>query len=295
MAEQKTIIQWYPGHMTKAKRNMLEDFALVDIVVEVLDARIPFSSRNPDIAAMNHKKAQLIVLNKKDLAEQQETNKWLQYYRNQGFAVAAINGAEKQGIKALLNEIKKATEPVMLELERKGRLRRPVRAMMVGVPNTGKSTVINALSPQKAAITGNKPGVTRGRQWIKTAAGIEMLDTPGVLWPKFASQETALRLAVCGSISDLVSPMNEITIFLAEYLLKNGKAGLKERFKLEVLPETADELFEAIGRKRGLIAAGGIVKTEQAQLLLLNEFRSGKLGRYTMDNYARIVKQNVGE
>lgn len=292
MAENKTVIQWYPGHMAKAKRNMIEDFALVDIVVEVLDARIPFSSRNPDLAALTHKKPQLLLLNKKDLAEQSATDKWLQYYRNAGYLCIAVNAAEKQGVNAMLNEIKHAAEPVMLALERKGRLRRPIRAMIVGIPNTGKSTVINSFSPQKSAITGNKPGVTKGRQWIKTAAGIEMLDTPGVLWPKFASMETALRLAACGSISDLVSPLPQIAAFLGSYLMANGEKGLKERFKLEELPADADALFEAIGRKRGLIAQGGVIKLEQAQGLLINEFRSGKLGRYTLDNYERLVSAN---
>ena len=295
MAEQKNLIQWYPGHMAKAKRNIAEDFALVDVVIEVLDARIPFSSRNPDIASLLKKKPQIIVLNKKDLANPAATDKWIEYYKNNGYFSLAINGAEKQGINALANEIKKASEPVMQELERKGRLRRPVRAMIVGVPNSGKSTLINAFMPQKAAVTGNKPGVTKGRQWIKTSNGLEMLDTPGVLWPKFASQGTALRLAVCGSISDLVSPLEDVSCFLAEYLLENGAENLCGRFKLESLPQDAGSLFEAIAKKRGLLAQGGIIKTEQAQTLLINEFRSGKLGRYTLDNYDRVIKNDEQE
>ena len=288
---QKLNIQWYPGHMAKARRNIKEDFALVDVVVEVLDARIPYSSRNPDLAELLEKKPQILVLNKKDLAAVAETDKWLAEYRRQGYFALAINAAQKQGINLLLDAVKQAAEPLMQKLEQKGRLRRPIRAMIIGVPNTGKSTVINSLTPRAAAITGNKPGVTKGRQWIKTAVGIEMLDTPGVLWPKFANYRTAFNLAVCGSISDQIPPMYEIALSLADYLLANGLSELKERYRLDETPADKYALLEAVGRRRGLLVSGGMVRLEDAGLLLIHEFRAGKLGRHTLDKSPENFKE----
>ncbi len=277
------VVQWYPGHMVKAKRQMSEDIALVDLVIQVLDARAPQSSLNPDIVQLCGGKPQLLLLNKRDLASEPDTQAWLGYFRRQGFSAASLNAAQKQGVKELLATVNRAVEPVMQALENKGRLRRPVRVMIVGVPNCGKSTVINALAPQAAAKTGNKPGVTRGRQWVKTAVGVELLDTPGVLWPKFASYHTAFCLAVTGSISDQVFPVYAICEELVAWLSRKSPQSLRERYGLTELPDHPQEILTAIGRRRGLLAAGGQVRLEDAAYLFLQEFRSGKLGRFTLE------------
>lgn len=276
-------IQWYPGHMAKAKRNIEGDIALVDLVIQVVDARAPQSSQNPQIRDLAGKKPQVLVLNKRDMADANQTKEWLAIYRRQGFFACAVNAAQKQGIRELLGEIRKAAEPLMQSLEAKGRLRRPVRAMILGIPNCGKSTVINALSPQAVVKTANKPGVTKGLQWVKTAVGVELLDTPGVLWPKFATYQTALRLALIGSISDSVFPVYAVAEDLARWLYQKHPQALQTRYKLEKLPEQPEAIFEAIGRRRGLLASGNAVRVEDAAFLLLQEFRTGKLGAFTLD------------
>lgn len=276
-------IQWYPGHMAKAKRNMIADLNLVDMVIEVVDARIPLSSRNPDVDAIVSKKPRLLVLNKKDLAEEKVTQYWLDYYKKQGFGAVAVNGAQKQGIRDLLAAAQVCAEPLWQEMERKGRLRRPIRSMVVGSPNTGKSTIINALAPKAVAKTGNKPGVTKGTQWIKTKNNIELLDTPGVLWPKFTDERVGFRLAVTGAISDLVFAQEDVALELLRWLLAENPKALQERYKLDHLEELPELVLEQIAAKRGLLGAGGVVKTEPAAILLLNEFRNGKIGRFSLD------------
>ncbi|MGI5891465.1 MAG: ribosome biogenesis GTPase YlqF, partial [Bacillota bacterium] len=290
-----TMINWYPGHMAKSKRHMEADLKLVDILIEVLDARAPKSSRNPELLLLTgQKKPHVLILNKADLADAAATTRWLAYYRSQGYEAVAVNAAHKRGIKEILAAAARAAEPLMQKLEAKGRLRRPVRAMVVGVPNSGKSTVINAISPVAAAKTGNKPGVTKGRQWIKTTAGIELLDTPGVLWPKLSNYDTAFKLAVIGSISDLVYPVYEVAEALAEILLEQNPQALKSRYKLEQLPPTGQELIQDIGKKRGLLVAGGLVREEDAALMLLREFRAGLLGRYTLDDIRGVDNDKKG-
>ncbi|MCL1872943.1 MAG: ribosome biogenesis GTPase YlqF [Clostridiales bacterium] len=277
------VIQWYPGHMAKAKRDIAKDLQLVDLVIQVLDARIPFSSRNRDLAEMIQKKTQVFFLNKMDLAETDATRAWLGFFRTEKSFAAAGNSNRKQGIKELLGTLRQAAEPLMRSLEAKGRLRRPIRAMIIGIPNSGKSTLINAIASQAAAKTENRPGVTRGAQWVKTSFGFELLDTPGVLWPKFASEETAFNLAVTGAISDLVFPRDYVASRLAAWLAQEHPHALPERYKLESLPLEPQEIIEAIGQKRGLLASGGLVRRDDAALLLLQEFRNGKLGRFTLD------------
>lgn len=276
-------IQWYPGHMAKAKRNMEKDLVLVDLIIQVLDARAPKSSYNPQLKQLAGNKPQVLVLNKTDLANEEITKKWLQIYQREGNFVCRMNAAQKKGLKDFFAAIEKASQPLMVKLAARGRLKRPVRAMIVGVPNSGKSTLINALAAQAVTKTGNKPGVTKGKQWIKTDQGIELLDTPGVLWPKFADYSIAFNLAVIGSISDLVLPLEEIAGRLALWLKNHDPGSLKDRYNLTILPETAEEIIESIGRKRGLLGAGGIVRIDDAALLFLQEFRNGKLGRYTLD------------
>ena len=279
-------IQWYPGHMAKAKRIMLEDIATVDLLIEVIDARAPRSSRNPDLAKIRGNKPHIIVLNKSDMAEKSENTAWVKYYRGQDFYCCPLNAAQKQGTKALLAAIGEATTPLQQRLAARGRLPRPVRAMVVGIPNCGKSTIINALAPRGSAKTGNKPGVTRGRQWVKTASGLELLDTPGVLWPKFADEQTAFKLAVIGSIADTVFPVNQVAEQLALYLAQNRPQALIDRYKLAEVPAEGQAIIEAVARSRGLLAAGGGLLRENAAALLLAEFKNGKLGQFTLDRMA---------
>lgn len=277
------MIQWYPGHMAKTKRNIEADLALVDMIIEVTDARIPHASRNPDLQQYIEKKAHLLVLNKSDLANENLTKSWKKYYREMGYIPASINAARKQGLKEMLSAIELASRPIMQRLQNKGRLPRAVRAMVLGIPNCGKSTVINAIAPTAAAKTGNKPGVTRGRQWIKTHAGIELLDTPGMLWPKFADYDTAFKLAVCGSISDNVYPTYQVSCELAMLLAKLNGKGLAERYKMDELPQTGEEILIEIAKARGMLGPGGKPRDEDAASLLITEFRSGKIGRLTLE------------
>jgi len=269
--------------MAKAKRHIAKDLQLVDLVIQVLDARIPFSSLNRDLTDMIQKKPQVFFLNKADLAKADTTRAWLAFFRKQKSFATAGNSSQKQGIKELLGTVHQATEPLMRSLEAKGRLRRPIQAMIIGIPNSGKSTLINAIAPQAAAKTENRPGITRGAQWVKTGVGFELLDTPGVLWPKLASEETAFRLAATGAISDLVFPRDYVASRLAAWLTQEHPSALLERYKLPDLPDNPQEIIEVIGQKRGLLASGGLVRWDDAALLLLQEFRNGKLGRFTMD------------
>lgn len=276
-------IQWYPGHMAKTKRNIEADLALVDMLLEVVDARVPQASRNPDLRPYTAKKAHLLLLNKADLADQAITKQWLDYYRKQGYFPVAVNAARKQGMADLMAAVGRASGPLMEKLQRRGRLPRPVRAMVIGVPNCGKSTVINALAPSASAKTGNKPGVTKGRQWVKTNCGIELLDTPGMLWPKFADEEVAFKLAIIGSINDNVFPVYQVACRLAEVLSVLIPQALAERYKLEQLADSGEQLLIDIAVKRGLLGAGGKPRDEDAAALLIQEFRAGRLGRISLE------------
>lgn len=284
------MIQWYPGHMAKTKKNIEADLALVDMIIEVVDARIPNSSRNPDLMPYTKKKAHLLLLNKSDLADEKLTRIWLNYYRTMCYIPAAVNASRKQGMREMMSAIQEAAKPIQERLKAKGRLQRAVRAMVIGIPNCGKSTVINSLAPRSAAKTGNKPGVTRGSQWVKTNAGIELLDTPGMLWPKFADETTAFNLAVCGSISDSVFPVYSVACQLAETLARLVPDQLAARYKLERLPESGGELLLEIAGKRGLLGPGGKPRDEDAAMLLIQEFRSGKICRITMELPPRCSK-----
>lgn len=281
------MIQWYPGHMAKTKRNIEADLSLVDMILEVLDARIPAASRNPDLEPYTKQKCHVLLLNKADLAAPQATQEWLRYYRDQGYIPVAVNAARKQGLKEMQAAIAAASQPLQERLRARGRLPRPARAMVVGIPNCGKSTVINALAPTASAKTGNKPGVTKGQQWVKTNAGVDLLDTPGMLWPKFASDDVAFKLAVCGSINDAVFPTYPVACELALWLRQLAPAALTERYKMAELPELPEEILAAVAKGRGLIGPGGKVREEDAARVLLQEFRSGKLGRLTLERPPR--------
>lgn len=283
-----TVIQWYPGHMAKAKRQMQEDMRIVDMSLVVLDARIPKSSYNPDFDRILRQKPALMVLNKRDLADSAATKRWLtalQQNKEGCVGAVAINAQQTQGVKELERQIMQAAQPLFAALEAKGRRRRPVRVMVAGSPNTGKSTLINSLLPKAGAKTGNKPGVTRGKQWVRLGEQIELLDTPGVLWPKFEQPEVAFRLAVTGAISETVYDYYQVALQLVEWLSQHGAAELAARYKLaeEDLAQPPELALEAVGRARGLLAAGGMVRLEETARLLLAEFRNGKIGRFTLD------------
>ena len=281
-----TIIQWYPGHMAKAKRQMQEDMRIVDMSLVVLDARIPASSYNPDFERILAKKPVIMVLNKRDLADERQTAQWLAEFRRCGLGAVALNAQQAKGRQELMQQIMLTAEPLFQELEARGRRRRPVRVMVAGSPNTGKSTLINTLIAKSASKTGNKPGVTRGKQWVRVGDWVELLDTPGVLWPKFEQHSVAFRLAATGAISPTVYDNYQVSLELIDWLVNNACPQLCERYKLDaaaLVGLSPEEVLHLIGRSRGLLAAGGLVREDETARLLLAEFRNGKIGRFTLD------------
>lgn len=276
-------IQWYPGHMTKAKRMMLENLKLVDIIVELLDARIPISSRNPDIDKLVGNKPRIIILNKTDMSDANKNNQWKNYFNKQGHAVVFVNSINGKGIKDVVLKAKELMqEKVQRDLER-GRVNRPIRAMVVGIPNVGKSTFINKLVGKSSAKTGDKPGVTKGKQWIKMKDGLELLDTPGILWPKFEDPNVGLKLAFTGAIKDQILDVETLALKLIEILKDITPESLKERYKIADLPEEALDIYKLIGKNRGFLIAGGEIDYSRTANILLDEFRSCKIGHITLE------------
>ena len=231
--------QWYPGHMTKAKRMMQENIKLIDLVIELVDARIPKSSRNPDIDELAKNKSRIILLNKSDLADARQNKEWAEYFKEKGFLVQEINSKSGSGIKAIQGLVQEACKEKIERDRKRGIVNRPVRAMVVGIPNVGKSTFINSFAGKACAKTGNKPGVTKGKQWIRLNKGLELLDTPGILWPKFEDQQVGLRLAFIGSMNDEILHMDEMALELIGFLREHYGGILKERYGIE---ETGDNL-----------------------------------------------------
>ena len=274
--------QWYPGHMTKAKRMMQENIKLIDLVIELVDARIPVSSRNPDIDELGKNKSRLILLNKADLAEDKWNDAWAEYFRAKGFFVVKVNSKKGGGLKSIQGVIQEACKEKMERDRKRGILNRPVRAMVVGIPNVGKSTFINALAGKACAKTGNKPGVTKGKQWIRLNKQVELLDTPGILWPKFEDQEVGLRLAFIGSIKDEILNTEELAAELIKFLNANYPGVLEEKYGVEP-SDDAYVLLAGIARSRNCLLKGSELDTEKAALLLLDDFRNGKLGRLTLE------------
>lgn len=274
--------QWYPGHMTKARRMMQQDIKLIDLVIELLDARIPFSSRNPDIDAMGKDKARLILLNKSDLADEKSNEAWVSYFQGKGYCVRKINSRNGAGLKAINAAVLEACQEKIERDKRKGIKNRPVRAMVVGIPNVGKSTFINAYAGKACAKTGNKPGVTKGKQWIRLNKGLELLDTPGILWPKFEDQSVGLRLALIGSIKDDILNIDELSLELIQILREEYPGVLKERYGMEE-EGTPAEMLEKIALNRGCIKKGNEVDYAKAAALVLDEFRTGKLGKISLE------------
>ena len=273
---------WYPGHMTKAVRQMKEDIKLIDLVIELLDARIPLSSRNPDIDDLGKNKARLVLLNKSDLADETDNNKWIQYFKDKGIIALKINSKNKQGIKEINNAVQIACKEKIERDKKRGIINRPVRAMVVGIPNVGKSTFINAYAGRAAAKTGNKPGVTKGKQWIKLNKSLELLDTPGILWPKFDDEAVGLRLAYIGSINDEILNVTDIAVELIKFLQANYCQTLTQRYNIESTGDPV-QVIAQIAEKRQCIKKGGELDYDKASALLMDDFRSGKLGRITLE------------
>ena len=274
--------QWYPGHMTKAMRQMKEDIKLIDLVIELLDARIPISSRNPDIDNLGKNKARLVLLNKSDLADEAQNNKWIQYFKDKGIIALKINSKNKQGIKDINNAVLTVCKEKIERDKRKGIKNRPVRAMVVGIPNVGKSTFINAYAGKNCAKTGNKPGVTKGKQWIRLGKNLELLDTPGVLWPKFDDQKIGLHLAFIGSMNDNNLDMAELAYQLINEVSKTYPEAFLNRYGI-VGDEDPLQVMYQVAEVRGCKLKGNKPDLDKTSSMIMDDFRSGKLGRITID------------
>lgn len=295
MKENKTNINWYPGHMAKTKRQIAEDLKLIDVVIELRDARIPKSSQNPDMKELIKNKKQIIVLNKSDLADEKETGRWINYFKNKGLSAISVDSNSGKGINNIEKEIQKLMQKEIEEGKQKGRIGKTIRVLVLGIPNVGKSSFINRISKKTSMQVGNKPGVTKQKQWIRLSNNIELLDTPGVLWPKFESEEVALNLAYTGTIKDEILPKVEIAYRLLKYLLYNYRENLLERYKLnkEEIQNILDqdneeniniyEIMQLIGKKRGCIVSGGTIDDEKVSNILLEDFRTCKLGKITLE------------
>ncbi len=293
---QSTNINWYPGHMAKTKRQITEDMKLVDVVIELLDARIPVSSQNPDISRLVNNKKRIVILNKADLADQVETKKWIEYFKTKNIVALEVDSNQGKGINQVNQTIEKLmAEELKIQNER-GRIRKTIRVMIVGIPNVGKSSFINRISKKTTMVVGNRPGVTKQKQWIRIGSQIELLDTPGVLWPKFESEEVGLNLAYTGSIKDEVIDKVEVAYYLLKFLDKNYSKNLYEKYKIsqEEISNIADhpqytlELMNLIGRKRGALVSGGNVDEEKVANIILDDFRKGKIGNITLEKSERI-------
>lgn len=292
----KTNINWYPGHMAKTKRQIQEDLKLIDVVVELLDSRIPISSRNPDINTIVKGKKKIIVLNKSDLADEKETIKWVEYFKAQKIPAVITDANSGKGIKEVIKQAELIMKEELDKREEKGRTGRKIRIMILGIPNVGKSSFINRLANKNSLEVGNKPGVTRKKQWIKISNSIELLDTPGVLWPKFESDEVALNLAYTGTIKDDVLEKTDVAFYFLKYMLENEIDKLVARYNLskqellnslenQTRPENEIiyDIMLQIGKIRGAVVSGGNVDDVKTANIILEDFRSGKLGRITLE------------
>lgn len=293
---QSTNINWYPGHMAKTKRQIIEDLRLIDIVIELLDSRIPISSQNPNIAEITKNKKKIIVLNKCDLSDDRQNKKWVEYFKQKGIPAVLVDANSGRGIDECIREIERIMKVDLEEHAEKGRTGRRIRAMILGIPNVGKSSFINRISKRTTAGVGNKPGVTKQKQWIRINEKIELLDTPGILWPKFESEEVALNLCFTGSIKEEILDKMEIAYQLTKFLLENYRGKLCERYKIEeseiekilsqedkMENENIYEIMLLIGKNRGCIMSGGRVDEEKTARLILDEFKNGKLGKITIE------------
>lgn len=281
-------IQWYPGHMTKTRRMMEENISLVDIVIELVDARIPYSSKNPDLDTLAKNKHRILLLNKCDLADERATDIWQEYFEKQGFRVIRINALKGNGLGEVTETARGLMKEKIEKLKARGRINVPIRSMIVGIPNVGKSTFINKYVGKVTAKTGDKPGVTRGKQWIKLKKDFELLDTPGILWPKFEDQQVGLRLALIGAIKDEILNIDELALELIAILTEHYPGVLHTRYEVEE-EQTPANIIEQIAVKRNCIQKGNELDYTKAANLLLDEFRSGKLGKITLEFPATVA------
>lgn len=295
MEENKTNINWYPGHMAKTKREITENLKLIDVVIELLDSRIPISSRNPDIAEITKNKKKIIVLNKIDLADEKQNNLWVQYFKQRGQVAILTDSNQGKGMDLVIKAIENIMNEEIKAQSEKGRIGKKIRVMILGIPNVGKSSFINRIVKSNRLEVGNKPGVTKRKQWISINEKIDLLDTPGVLWPKFENKEVALNLAFTGTIKDDVLEQTEVAYELLKFLLYNYRRNITERYNMteehieEILNQEQPENFNIyeimleIGKKRGAIISGGNIDEEKTAKIILDDFRKGKLGKITLE------------
>lgn len=283
----KVGINWYPGHMAKTKRQIINDLKLIDVVIEVLDARIPISSHNPDLDDVIKNKKKIVLLNKSDLSEEKENKRWVEEFKKHNTKAVIIDANLGKGIDESIRAIKEIMQKEIEKDIARGKVGKMIRVLILGIPNVGKSSYINRATKKVSAKVGNKPGVTVQKQWIKLDKNIEMLDTPGVLWPKFQNEEIALNLAFTGTIKDDILERTEIAYSLLKFLLKDYKENIAERYKIENIEQISEkqivELMEVIGQKRGAIVSGGKVDFEKTSRIILDDFRTGKLGKITLE------------
>lgn len=283
------VIQWYPGHMAKAKREVTEQLKKVDVVFELVDARIPYSSRNPMIDDVINQKPRVVILNKKDMSNLNEMQKWEYFFTDKGFYPVAVDAKHGKNLKGVENAAIEATKEKFEKEKAKGLKPRAIRAMIVGIPNVGKSTLINKLAKKNIAQTGNKPGVTKQQQWIKVGKALQLLDTPGILWPKFEDETVGKKLSLTGAIKDSIVHLDEVAIYGLQFLIKHDVEGLKNHYNIDV--ETDAEIlewFDAIGRRRGLLQKGNEVDYEAVIELIVNDVRNAKIGTYCFDIYSEM-------
>ncbi|MBB5172097.1 ribosome biogenesis GTPase YlqF [Texcoconibacillus texcoconensis] len=276
-------IQWYPGHMAKALRQVSEQLKRIDVVIELLDARIPYSSRNPKIDDLVENKPRLILLNKADMADKEVTKRWREYYEAQGAKTLEINAQDGSGVQHIPDQVNELASDMIEKMKKKGMNPRPVRAMILGIPNVGKSTLINRLAKRKSTKIGDKPGVTKSQQWIKVAKKIELLDTPGILWPKFEEQDVGFRLALTGAIKEEIFDVQDAVVFLLRYLRSSYPEQLQERYQVSIDSDDIVEWFDEIGKRRGCLVSGGNIDYERTAEVIFRDFRSGRLGRMTLE------------
>lgn len=277
-------IQWFPGHMAKTRRMLAENLKLIDVVIELLDARIPKSSQNPEIDKLTAGKPRVIAMNKSDLADPKKTRLWIEYFRSKGIDAICINALAGEGVQSLVARLKKAAQPKLEKEAEKGRIQRPVRTMIVGIPNVGKSALINKIAGKAAAVTGDRPGVTKTKQWVRINPEIQLLDTPGILWPKFDDPATGMHLAFTGAIRDEIIDITTLASNLLETLSKLYPDQLKDRYKFDsVEGKPGNVLLEEAGRKRGCLVSGGEVDYYRISSIILDEFRAAKIGKVTLE------------
>ena len=277
-------IQWYPGHMTKAKRQMQEDMKLIDMIIELVDARVPLSSRNPDINELGKNKSRLILLNKSDLSDPKVNLAWREYFRSIGMGCLLVDSRKKSDLKNIPQLVTEACREKLERDARRGIKNRPIRAMVAGIPNVGKSTFINSYAGRACTKTGNRPGVTKGKQWIRMGKGLELLDTPGILWPKFDDPDVGKRLAMIGSVNDNILNIEELSLELIRFLQSSYPSALSERYTLGEEGQDAVKILEEIAQKRNCIVRGNEISYKKAADLLIDDFRSGKLGRISLES-----------